>query len=1015
MRVIDASETGILVLGYQGESQRVMVRLPLVDERNGRNVAEEFPGGQFSLSVTFPNRPGEFIVSPSDYQVDGDWLEWVVKAAYTQFFGEGKLQINYSGFDSTGMTKSRVWRITNKKSISTGAGTVPDWSDWKTELLNAAAAVQNAVDSYDEMTAEAEDGDQTSAHIDRTGDHPVLHIEIKNNGGGGGGADIDDDHTRTDKTWSSKKISDELDTKADEEDLSSLSETIVELTGAVDGLSDAVSGKYTKPSGGIPETDMTDDVRTLLGKADTALQTHQDISGKINEPASEGTAGQILATNGNGGRSWVTPETGVALIDPTLSIPDAAADAAAAGEKLNGKAPAIAITSENAYNHNSNGGKISEINIIGNGNTIGNVKYANKPNLLPPVTQHFSDEDLTYDLTDYVCVFTGSKNTNITPLTYNDPITIPAGTYKLIVKYDGGNSTGTAWSKTQVMLNAQYTQGGSGEVILNKYISSFNVAEYVYDFELEEDTYSLYLAFQINANNNYDGAKFWYGLYESDAVLTDTGETVQSGETLKIVIPDSFSGTEINTVQNKGNIKYVADTKTYIDSKEIVVDDELTYLRPENEAFGAVGDGTADDTTALNNCIAYAISHGMAVRAFRSYKTTSPVEIVGDHADIYIKKINYTGVGSAVKINGSHNTIRINEITSGGIGIELFTNNDNSSMNIIEVEQVYSQSTGVYLNATNGFINCNRFVIKRVYSTNGNCLEGAGYTDYPEFNKDARMAENYFYDTVMFCNNGWAIYKLPGRYYNINMESNVKNGIYIDGANSAFFGCRYAEMINKKINALAEGTTADEGTLIKYIRGSFVFVAERQIPYQCIDVSEAWDASNASADELNALMWGGAIIQAPISMGMHYAIQNSSVLVGDTMFLWGNRKICVPKFDSIYTISTADFDMRDAQVMLNNVQPYATKFIVGVADCVIHLPTSYCSQGYSEFIVDQSTPGKTCTIYDARDSVTPIFNGATAGNGVYKFKAYCDIAAAVGGTKVGNDGNNDTWIVEKLS
>lgn len=290
MRVIDASETGILVLGYQGESQRVMVRLPLVDERNGRNVAEEFPGGQFSLSVTFPNRPGEFIVSPSDYQVDGDWLEWVVKAAYTQFFGEGKLQINYSGFDSTGMTKSRVWRITNKKSISTGAGTVPDWSDWKTELLNAAAAVQNAVDSYDEMTAEAEDGDQTSAHIDRTGDHPVLHIEIKNNGGGGGGADIDDDHTRTDKTWSSKKISDELDTKADEEDLSSLSETIVNLPSTDDSTA---SG---------PDLDVSDaDGNVLARMKNGHIQTKNFDSAKA--PTTSGSSGQadfdLSDENGN--------------------------------------------------------------------------------------------------------------------------------------------------------------------------------------------------------------------------------------------------------------------------------------------------------------------------------------------------------------------------------------------------------------------------------------------------------------------------------------------------------------------------------------------------------------------------------------------------------------------------------------------------------------------------------------------------------------------------------------------
>ena len=40
------------------------------------------------------------------------------------------------------------------------------------------------------------------------------------------------------------------------------------------------TGTYSKPSGGIPKTDLADAVQTSLGKADSALQSHQDISGK---------------------------------------------------------------------------------------------------------------------------------------------------------------------------------------------------------------------------------------------------------------------------------------------------------------------------------------------------------------------------------------------------------------------------------------------------------------------------------------------------------------------------------------------------------------------------------------------------------------------------------------------------------------------------------------------------------------------------------------------------------------
>lgn len=39
-------------------------------------------------------------------------------------------------------------------------------------------------------------------------------------------------------------------------------------------------GTYSKPNGGIPKTDLASAVQTSLGKADSALQSHQDISGK---------------------------------------------------------------------------------------------------------------------------------------------------------------------------------------------------------------------------------------------------------------------------------------------------------------------------------------------------------------------------------------------------------------------------------------------------------------------------------------------------------------------------------------------------------------------------------------------------------------------------------------------------------------------------------------------------------------------------------------------------------------
>lgn len=44
-----------------------------------------------------------------------------------------------------------------------------------------------------------------------------------------------------------------------------------------------VSGLYTKPSSGIPKSDMSSSVQTSLGKADTALQEHQSLEGYATE------------------------------------------------------------------------------------------------------------------------------------------------------------------------------------------------------------------------------------------------------------------------------------------------------------------------------------------------------------------------------------------------------------------------------------------------------------------------------------------------------------------------------------------------------------------------------------------------------------------------------------------------------------------------------------------------------------------------------------------------------------
>ena len=48
----------------------------------------------------------------------------------------------------------------------------------------------------------------------------------------------------------------------------------------IEAISSGGGGGYIKPVTGIPKSDLASDVQTSLGKADTALQSHQDITGK---------------------------------------------------------------------------------------------------------------------------------------------------------------------------------------------------------------------------------------------------------------------------------------------------------------------------------------------------------------------------------------------------------------------------------------------------------------------------------------------------------------------------------------------------------------------------------------------------------------------------------------------------------------------------------------------------------------------------------------------------------------
>lgn len=101
-------------------------------------------------------------------------------------------------------------------------------------------------------------------------------------------------------------------------------------------LAGMVGEKYTKPSDGIPKTDLASGVQTSLEKADSALQEHQDISGKMDKVTGD-TEGNLAILDSNGN----VTDSGIAANSLILGEGDEMKAIAAIFNSLNARISAI--------------------------------------------------------------------------------------------------------------------------------------------------------------------------------------------------------------------------------------------------------------------------------------------------------------------------------------------------------------------------------------------------------------------------------------------------------------------------------------------------------------------------------------------------------------------------------------------------------------------------------------------------------------------------------------------------
>ena len=109
------------------------------------------------------------------------------------------------------------------------------------------------------------------------------------------------------------------------ENLNDIQDAIIENKEAIEAQGEAIEGKYTKPSGGIPSTDLASGVQTSLGKADTA---YQKPSGGI--PSTD-LASAVQTSLGKADTALQSSD-----IDSTLTVSGKAADAKKTGDEISG-------------------------------------------------------------------------------------------------------------------------------------------------------------------------------------------------------------------------------------------------------------------------------------------------------------------------------------------------------------------------------------------------------------------------------------------------------------------------------------------------------------------------------------------------------------------------------------------------------------------------------------------------------------------------------------------------------
>lgn len=437
--------------------------------------------------------------------------------------------------------------------------------------------------------------------------------------------------------------------------------------------------------------------------------------------------------------------------------------------------------------------------------------------------------------------------------------------------------------------------------------------------------------------------------------------------------------TQFSVVPYKGTASFKLPLKEYIDN--YAGGGTVTYVTPEE--YGALGDGSTDDSAAISACIQAASESGQSVMMAKTYYVTQPIVIDKNGLDVCINDVVYSGSGCALKIVGMKNTIKIHSITSNGVGIGIYADNSiSTSYNIIDVNTVVSQSHGIVFYYGSSYAHQNTIRFALIKAGGAGCYGIA--VDDNEYG-DSFISENNFYGGQI-SNCEWAVYKVGGnsRCYGFEIEEGVQGGFYINESGGlAIFYPRHAESSRDGAHAF-----------LKYIGTENTIVhLSSPLAINEIDLTDAIDTFVAGGNDYPLHEGRFGVIYGQIgdlipAVGVN---RDSAQVYANETYIWGKNMIFRPHMDYRCEVTADVLDTRLIGTSTEHSAPFLTQlptlFAVNACNTTINLHASYCAFGITEFVVQQSG-GFCATVTDYIGTV--VFDGTQYGNGTYKIKAWKD-------------------------